>query len=215
MQRWIWNGLGAMLILVLLNGCQSLNSPSYYAEYVPVDDVGDWDRNDGAVLERESVAVAVPASDLRAMPPMAMPVAVPVSRELVSRAEATPVAPPVNTGAVDTQAGSEFVEKIVPAATVTHVNIADGYVILKCVKLPKANEDAELLRMGQPVAKVKLVSSRRGQYLVADIVDGVPQRGDIARYKVLFPRKATAEKEKQQKDSQPKKKNSRGLPLFF
>jgi hypothetical protein len=82
----------------------------------------------------------------------------------------------------------ELEPRTVPAARITHVNLGDKYVILKCEKRPQTGEDARIYRNGEQVGIVRFVSSRRGQYIVADIVEGQPQRGDIAQYEILFPR---------------------------
>lgn len=119
--------------------------------------------------------------------------------------------------AVETPETPPLQPKVVPAARVVHVNAGDKYVILLCEKMPSPGEDAQLFRDEKLVGEVRFVSNRKGRYIVADIVSGSPQRGDIARYKCLFPQKE-APPENKRKEPAPEnteKKRARGMPLFF
>ncbi len=119
--------------------------------------------------------------------------------------------------AVDTPSTPPLQPKVVPAARVMHVNSPDHYVILQCEKMPSPGEDAQIYRGEELVGEVRFVSNRKGRYIVADIVSGDPQRGDVARYKCLFPQKEEPAEKK--KDPEPgaarEKKRGRGMPLFF
>lgn len=189
--------IAGVLLAGMLAACQS---PDYAAQTHQVLPTGgdDWDAPVALAPAMSSPASRAAASRpppagsrldsaSRAVPPAPVaPVFADHRRHFRLSDEGQPVAtvgPPEKTVMAPVE---------LPAARVTHVNRKDGYVILACERMPAAGEDAQLFRGDEMVGMIRFVSTRRGRYIVGDIVSGSPERGDIARYKLLFPQKEPA-----------------------
>ncbi len=86
---------------------------------------------------------------------------------------ATP-APPPGGGPPPAPAAPAWVQ-----ARVIRVHPAERYVILECDALPPAGLRVRLLRAGLPCGVLEVTPRRRGAWVVADIVEGYPQPGDM------------------------------------
>ncbi|NCD31781.1 MAG: hypothetical protein EOL87_00020 [Spartobacteria bacterium] len=79
--------------------------------------------------------------------------------------------------------------KVLPAARIVHVDLAHHYAVLDCSYVPRSGKEvpATVMRNQQAIARLMLGDQRRGRYLVADIIDGAPRRGDVVHYPVSGP----------------------------
>jgi hypothetical protein len=66
-----------------------------------------------------------------------------------------------------------------PCGTVIRTRSHEGWVVLECPLSPAAGSEVDLVRGGVAVARVRITAHRRGSYVVAEIVDGRPQAGDV------------------------------------
>lgn len=64
---------------------------------------------------------------------------------------------------------------------ILRVNPVDGYVVAESITLPSPGDFATVWRDGAVVGRVQFSESARGAYVVADIVSGLPRRGDWLR----------------------------------
>jgi len=197
---------------VMMTGCQTMNDGSYL-DYVPLDDITGT-KETYAPAERTintKPIISMETPSRMSIPPSAE---VPLFREKRSPTPPPAAEKPVKTTLKQKELSSSAPNKTLPAARITHVNLKDKYVILQCEKLPKPGEDAQIFRGTEQVGIVRFVSSRKGRYIVADIVEGEPQRGDIARYKCIFPPEEKPKKAGKKKKRGNQKKES-GFKLFF
>lgn len=205
-----------------MTGCVTLED-DHFLDYVPVDDSATraisaspygTDQHPSTMGEQVSIhsgiAMDKPNKRFTRTP---MPVQ--------SALQKTPTQEIESTATIETSAAVEPLQPLteeqvehLPAARVTHVNLKDKYVILQCEKSPKRGEDAQIFRGTEQVGVVRFVSSRRGRYIVADIIEGEPQRGDIARYKCIFPKEKKPKRERSKKKSTDPKQDN-GFKLFF
>ncbi|MBN1268642.1 MAG: hypothetical protein JXB04_03565 [Kiritimatiellae bacterium] len=75
----------------------------------------------------------------------------------------------------------QIITRVVPAASVIRVNPEHRYVILECTVLPNAGEEAKVYRGDDVVAELRVTERRRGSFVAADILSGVPRAGDAVR----------------------------------
>jgi hypothetical protein len=66
-----------------------------------------------------------------------------------------------------------------PCGTVIRPRSHEGWVVLECPLSPAAGSEVDLVRDGVAVARVRITAHRRGSYVVAEIVNGRPQAGDV------------------------------------
>jgi hypothetical protein len=72
----------------------------------------------------------------------------------------------------------------VAAGRVVHVNGREGHVILECPSLPSAGEEAKVYRGAELVGRLRISHLGRFPFVAADIVEGEPREGDLARRKI-------------------------------
>lgn len=68
-----------------------------------------------------------------------------------------------------------------PLGEITAVNYAQGYVILQCIVLPSTGEVLKVYHGPKPIAELKVSKVARGEAAVAQIISGVPAKGDLVR----------------------------------
>jgi len=66
-----------------------------------------------------------------------------------------------------------------PCGTVVRVRDAERWVVLDCPLAPAVGAVVGLSRDGAPAARARITAHRRGSYVVAEIVSGRPQAGDV------------------------------------
>lgn len=71
--------------------------------------------------------------------------------------------------------GMEFSGRII------RVNAEQRYVVVECALLPRADEEARVLRGEQTVGRVKFTGPVSFPYAAADVLDGLPMVGDRVR----------------------------------
>ncbi|MBU1693832.1 MAG: hypothetical protein KJ726_03425 [Verrucomicrobia bacterium] len=64
---------------------------------------------------------------------------------------------------------------------VLRVNQAEHFVILQCERLPSAREALKLYRGKEPAGAIRADGPFRYPFVVADILEGAPRRGDVAK----------------------------------
>lgn len=69
----------------------------------------------------------------------------------------------------------------VVAGRVMHVNGREGHVILECASLPSAGEEAKVYRGEELVGRLRVSGPGRFPFVAADILEGRPREGDLAK----------------------------------
>lgn len=64
---------------------------------------------------------------------------------------------------------------------VIRYNAEEEFVILRCVSLPSIGDRLTLYRGSDRVGEAKVTGPYRGSFVAADVVEGSPQPGDVAR----------------------------------
>lgn len=85
--------------------------------------------------------------------------------------------------AAGTQAASVTNQVLITIGKVCRARHELGYVVVECVSLPLADEEATVYRDGQAVARVRLTGPSRAPFVAADIIEGLPEVGDKVRAK--------------------------------
>lgn len=81
------------------------------------------------------------------------------------------------------QAGSVTNQVLITIGKVCRARHELGYVVVECVSLPLADEEATVYREDQAVARVRLTGPSRMPFVAADIIEGLPEVGDKVRAK--------------------------------
>ncbi len=68
-----------------------------------------------------------------------------------------------------------------PTGEVLYINHEQSYVILQSTVMPQAHEEFRLFRNGEHVGRVRISERSRPPFVAADILEGVPESGDIIR----------------------------------
>lgn len=76
---------------------------------------------------------------------------------------------------------------LTPAGVVARVNAEHGFAILECHVVPKPGDEMVVWRHGRRVAVVRAREERQGCYVAADILAGVPLKGDGVRSERVEP----------------------------
>jgi len=63
---------------------------------------------------------------------------------------------------------------------VVRVNQAERFVIVQCERLPSAGEALKLYRGKEPAGAIRADGPFRYPFVVADVLEGTPRRGDVA-----------------------------------